>query len=856
MNEKDTLVVVLSRNYSTGLSVIRSLGAAGFTVDLVASARVAGDSKIAACSKYVRKSYEIVTPKIKEDESDEELVGRLLTYKGKWPTKPVLFPADDYTTSIMDKNRSLLSDIFLMPTIAGGGDGCLTESMDKTYQASLARKVGLLAPKEWVFSLENEIVIPDDMVYPCFCKPIESVTGFKKEMARCNNSEQLQAHLEKLQYNHPFRSILIQEFLNIDQEIDLSGVCIDSEVIIPAIIRKENVAKFERGVTLAGTVVPVEELGDLKEKVEKLMSEIRYIGMFDLELNIVGDKVYFNEVNLRSGGPNYAYFKSGVNLPALFVKKLLNMPTAPEDEKIKEFHKLFIYEKVAWEDHLHGHMTKKQLKERIKAADITLLHNEEDPAPSKYFMRAMAKSVRYKKYKDLKKKIKKLIKAVKNLLWPAYTVYADLKHRLQGYPQFKKENKRPAFDKSPRVMVAGRNYCSNLCMARSLGEAGYDVEVLRIYQWTPQKGTLARVMRPDTYSKYIKAYYSCVSYRRTKAIVNKLKKIADPYNKMLLIPADDLVAYIADEYMDVLSEYYIMPNINGTAGEIGRLMSKEVQKDLAKQAGLPVINSCVIRTVRGRFVIPKSVTYPCFIKPNISKNSSKSKMCRCDNEKELSAALIELSKKKDVEFLVEDFVDIQKEYSLLGVSTKDGAVAPGYFVAEKGGHDEHRGVTLVGRILPCQKEQEFIDKVVKFVASLGFDGLFDVDLLKTNDGKLYFIEVNMRFGASGYAVTKAGVNLPAMFADYMFKGIPIDLNCKINTPDITFISEKIMLDEYVNGYLSKDDMAKLMESVDVHFVYDKDDMGAYNHFKKYYPMAKRLKAKVEREKKKLINEEA
>ncbi len=48
-------VVVLSRNHSTGLSVIRSLGEAGYDVDLVASANGKGKSELAAVSKYVGK---------------------------------------------------------------------------------------------------------------------------------------------------------------------------------------------------------------------------------------------------------------------------------------------------------------------------------------------------------------------------------------------------------------------------------------------------------------------------------------------------------------------------------------------------------------------------------------------------------------------------------------------------------------------------------------------------------------------------------------------------------------------------------------------------------------------------------
>ena len=68
LENEEQLVVVLSRVYSTGLSVIRSLGAAGYTVDLVASAPREGRSAIAACSKYVRNAVEVVSKKVKDGE--------------------------------------------------------------------------------------------------------------------------------------------------------------------------------------------------------------------------------------------------------------------------------------------------------------------------------------------------------------------------------------------------------------------------------------------------------------------------------------------------------------------------------------------------------------------------------------------------------------------------------------------------------------------------------------------------------------------------------------------------------------------------------------------------------------------
>lgn len=817
------LVVVLSRNYSTGISVIRSLGAAGYTVDLVASAFREGRSQVAACSRYVRNSVEVVSKKVK-DGDDAELLEELLKYKGMCDEKPVLFPTDDYTASIMDQNREKLKSIFIMPEIVGGGEGTMTEHMGKIKQSELARKVGLPVPKEWSISLRGDrVVIPEDMVYPCFCKPMESITGYKREMAKCEDETELLSHLNRLRRIYADRSVLVQEFLEIDNEIDIGGVCLDQEVIIPAIIKKTNVAQYEKGVTLAGKVYPLEDLGQLQETVTAMLREFHYFGMFDMELNIVGDKIYFNEVNLRSGGPNFSYFMSGVNLPALFVKEALGEGHTPEDEKVEAYGKSFIYEKVAWDDYINGFMTKKELDECIAAADIKLLCNDDDPAPGEFFIKDMIKRARRRKIKEKLRVFKPYLRALK--AW------------LLGYPQTKRRNRRDPDSDKPRVMVAGRNYCSNLTMARSLGEAGYEVEILRIFQVRPRRrNPMKRMLKPDAYSKYIKGYYVCVSRRRSRRIVNRLKVLADPDHRMLLIPADDLVAYIADDYLDELSEYYIIQNINDEPGALNRLMAKGKQKELAAAAGLNVLNSCVIRTRGGEFTIPGSVTYPCFIKPNVSRNSSKKRMRKCDSEAELRGYLTEFSEKKDIEMLVEDYVEIAKEYSLLGISTRQGTIGPGFFVAEEGGKDEHRGVAVTGRILPCSDFQPLVDELISFIDSLGYEGLYDVDLIESVDGRMYFVEINMRFGASGYAVTKSGVNLPGMYADHMLSGKPLDMACEV-TPGMTFVSEKVLIEEYTMGRLSWSDLKKAMKESDVHFVKNDDDRKAYRHFRKFYPLA-------------------
>ena len=126
-------IIVLSRNYSTGLGLIRSLGAAGYTVDLLASARRKNSSSIASSSKYVRRSVEFLKPDIYDDRG-EEIVEYLLKIAQEEEGRRVLFPADDYTTSVIDLNRERLSEHYLMPGTGDGTDGQLLKLMQKNIQ--------------------------------------------------------------------------------------------------------------------------------------------------------------------------------------------------------------------------------------------------------------------------------------------------------------------------------------------------------------------------------------------------------------------------------------------------------------------------------------------------------------------------------------------------------------------------------------------------------------------------------------------------------------------------------------------------------------------------------------------------
>ena len=385
---QDRQVIVLTRNYSTGLSVIRSLGVAGFPVELIASVPKEGACEIAAASKYVTGFAEVVAKKVRDDADDSELIAAIMQYAGRYEEKPILFPTDDYTTAIMDQHRSELVPYFLMPSVQNGVDGTLAGLMDKLVQAEMAKKVGLLVPRAWKIDLRNEdISIPADMVYPCYCKPVRSIEGYKTEMAVCETEEELLTHLRLMRSHFAGRDVLVQEYLAIDQEIAIAGACLTDHVVIPAVIRKTRVGQHGRGVTLTGQMAPFAEIGaDIPEKAFALLRSFGYHGAFGMEFNIVGDKVYFNEVNLRSAGESFAYYQCGINLPLLFVRSLLGEKIDPAEERMERYGQTLIYDKIAWEDCIYGYLSRDELDECLATADIKILCNDDDPRPGELFV--------------------------------------------------------------------------------------------------------------------------------------------------------------------------------------------------------------------------------------------------------------------------------------------------------------------------------------------------------------------------------------------------------------------------------------------------------------------------------------
>lgn len=374
---------------------------------------------------------------------------------------------------------------------------------------------------------------------------------------------------------------------------------------------------------------------------------------------------------------------------------------------------------------------------------------------------------------------------------------------------------------NPRVVVIGRNYTSRLGMIRAVGMLGYDVYVIRT-NGKPSKSDI------DSCSRYVKKYLFSPEPNR-KDLIKTLLSIAQKRDcKDIIIPVDDYAASTIDENIEILKDSYLFPNIDMKAGAITHVMDKELQKKLVKEVGLNVADGWKIDVKNGNYTIPANIQYPCFPKPEISFLGNKRCMRRCNNEQELREAISVVTERyPNCPFLVEKYIEIEKEFATLGFCDGQNVVLPAIIQLLVDGSGPHKGVTLQGKVLPPDNFKSFYEKVSRLMVNMHFVGLFDVDSYESK-GQIYFNELNCRFGASGFSITKSGVNLPNMLIDHLL-GKEINANQKVKESK-SFVNEKVAIEDYYGKFITKSEYKKYIKKSDFTFIKDEEDPAPYHAF--------------------------
>jgi len=371
------------------------------------------------------------------------------------------------------------------------------------------------------------------------------------------------------------------------------------------------------------------------------------------------------------------------------------------------------------------------------------------------------------------------------------------------------------------AIVMGRNYASRLGMIRAAGLAGCRIVSIQ----TSRK--ITKINKIDACSKYVvKAVMSIEPDK--KDLVDKILKFKNQNNKNILLPTDDYTASVIDQHLDLLEKYFLMPHIFHTPGRIVTLMNKDLQKKLARDSGMLVAEGWKAKFENGQYRIPSNIIYPCFVKPNESyKRPLKQLMKKCQNEVELTNHLKQVSKVSQNDMLIEQYIEIEKEYAVLGVSMENESVIPDIITMKS----DYLGVTAIGEISNIDIIQGLKNNLQNFMKKTYLTGLFDIDLYESK-GRIYFNELNVRLGASGYAVTKSQINLPELLINYLLSGSVKHIDETRNFKSLLFANEKTCLAKYTSNQWSFSEYSEAMRHTDFSFIRDGQDDVPFKYFKK------------------------
>lgn len=229
--------------------------------------------------------------------------------------KPVLVPSSDGAAIAIDKNGVELQNYFLIPGFHLQY-GKLVHLMDKYNQ--------------YKWAIENDLKIAQSLIvqfdgtekeqvkyqkYPCIVKPVVSSEGKKSDIKKCVNENELLDYLTVLA-SKGYKRFLVQEFLQKDYEAELFGAILKNTENIPYLFSKH----VREWPPVGGSVSYHEFIDDdiLHKKVFNLLSKIKksgYIGNIDIEIFIIGDDIYLNEINFRNSGDVYACFNPAIYYP-------------------------------------------------------------------------------------------------------------------------------------------------------------------------------------------------------------------------------------------------------------------------------------------------------------------------------------------------------------------------------------------------------------------------------------------------------------------------------------------------------------------------------------------------------------
>ena len=287
------------------------------------------------------------------------------------------------------------------------------------------------------------------------------------------------------------------------------------------------------------------------------------------------------------------------------------------------------------------------------------------------------------------------------------------------------------------VFVAKEHY-NPLGIIRTLGESGINPIVICV------KGDISFI----GYSKYVKkAYYVNSPEEGLELIIKEFGNNKD--DKSYILTGDDVVVSLLDKNYDILKNNFYFYNA-GENGRINYFMNKDNMFDLVMKHGIKVAKTWKIKVGE----IPQDIKYPVMTKAiNSTGDEWKDIVFICNNEYELMEAFENI---KSENILIQTYINKKDEVSFDGFSINKGR---NVFIV----FEAYQKYNIPDKYSPYweiknPQNTEIINKIENIISELALDGIFEFEFMIDENDQLWFLEINFRNTALGYATTIA--NMP------------------------------------------------------------------------------------------------
>jgi predicted ATP-grasp superfamily ATP-dependent carboligase len=273
-----------------------------------------------------------------------------------------------------------------------------------------------------------------------------------------------------------------------------------------------------------------------------------------------------------------------------------------------------------------------------------------------------------------------------------------------------------------KAIVIGHDAVNALGLVQSLGREGVDVTVIL----ECEKSELIR------HSNYARKIISVANF--DEAVEVLLTRFAGE-EKIPVFPAGDGIALTLSQNYERLKKHFLMEHFTG-AYTMEQLMNKEQQIKLAVKHKFNVPYSVCINKP---FCVPKSMVYPCIVKPLVSCLGDKRDILIAQDAEELKDILENrVTYSKSV--IIQQFIDKDYEYDMMGCVYKNGEVYIPLSDRMVKFNRQLQDTSTISYIEPLDAEIVVeVGKIRTLLNDVGYVGLFSVEFMHNkNDGLIYF----------------------------------------------------------------------------------------------------------------------